>query len=313
MDIRQLQYMVALSETLHFGKAAQQMHIAQSAFSTQVARLERQIGAKLFDRSHNRVSLTPAGEAFLPRAIEILAQVDAAGHVARSTQAFHHDRLVIGMFAEAAGELTPLIIAAFRGAFPEVKLHFQELSMVNQIEALADDTVDVAFIRTPVEDPRVAVHELFAEPRWAVMASNHELAELDEITVTQLADQPFAVASPDAPDAWRGYWSLDDVRGEPGRVGTYVTNVPESLNAVAYQGAVDTFPGSATRMMRSPGVVYRRLVDGTPTFSAVATRVNENRTHVATFTRIAQQLAKTSLSVVPEATLTTDVNGTEQK
>lgn len=301
MEMRQLQYLVALADTLHFGKAAQRMHIAQSAFSGQIARLEREIGAQLFLRANNRVNLTPAGEAFLPRAIEILAQVDRAGAEARTTQAAVQEHLTIGLFADAAGELTPLIIAAFRGALPDVDVRFQELSMVDQIDALANEKVDVAFVRTPVVDSRVEVHELFAEPRFAALGAQHELADFDAVTVEQLADEPFAVASPDAPSAWSGFWSMDDVRGEPGRVGAYVTNVSESLSAVAYQGAVDTFPGAAARMLRYPGVVYRPLIDGSYAPVAVANRRNDQRHHVATFTRIALRLAQSSLGVVPGA------------
>ncbi len=308
MEMRQLQYVVVLAETLHFGKAAQRMHIAQSAFSGQIARLEREIGAQLFDRTNNRVTVTSAGQAFLPRAIEILAQIDEAGAEARTTQAALQSQLTVGLFADAAGELTPLIIAAFRGAMPEVTIRFRELSMVDQIDALADERVDVAFVRTPVVDSRVDIHELFAEPRFAVLGENHELAALEAVTVEQLADQPFAVASPEAPSAWRGFWSMDDVRGEPGRVGAYVTNVSESLSAVAYQDAVDTFPGAAARMLRHPGVVYRPLLDGSYAAVAVATRRDDQRPHVATFTRIARHLALSSLSVVPGAVQPSDAS-----
>lgn len=301
MDIRQLQYMVVLAETLHFGRAAQRMHIAQSAFSTQIARLERQIGAPLFDRSANRVVLTPAGEVFLPRAQEILSQMADASHEARTLHTSSQQQLRIGLFCESAGELTPLIVSAFRSAMPEVQLSFQELSMVDQLEALATEKVDVAFIRSPMADSRVQLHELFAEPRLVGVRPDHRLAALDQVTTSDLIEEPFAVAAPEAPAQWRAYWSCDDVRGEPGRVAASVTNVPESLNAIAYQGAVDTFPGSTTRFLRFPGVVYRPIVDGTYSPIAVATRIDERRGHVEAFRRIAQQLAATSLSVVPDA------------
>jgi DNA-binding transcriptional LysR family regulator len=301
VDVRQLQYMTVLAETLHFGRAAQRMHIAQSAFSTHIARLERQIGAQLFDRSGNRVALTPAGEAFLPRAQAILSQMADASQEARLAHAAHQTHLRIGLFCESAGELTPLIVSAFRQAMPDVQLSFQELSMVNQVEALAAEKVDVAFIRSPMADARVQMHELFAEPRFVGLPSDHPLAALDRVTTSELIEEPFAVAAPEAPSHWRGYWAFDDVRGEPSRVAASVTNVPESLNAIAYQGAVDTFPGSATRFLRFPGVIFRPIADSSYSPIAVATRNDERRVHVEAFRRIAQQLATTSLSVVPDA------------
>jgi DNA-binding transcriptional LysR family regulator len=311
VDIRQLQYAIALSETLHFGRAAEAMHIAQSAFSTQIARLERQIGAQLFDRSANRVNLTPAGEAFILRAQEILAQVADASLEARLLHSAGQSQLRIGLFYESAGELTPLIVAAFRRAMPDVELSFHELTMVNQVEALANDDVDIAFIRSPIADKRVQLLELFAEPRYVGLPAGHALAGQDTIKTYDLVDEAFVVASPMAPPQWRGYWSFDDLRGGPGRVAASVTSVPESLNAIAYQGAVDTFPGSATRLHRAPGMVYRQISDGSYSPSALATRAGEHRKHVQAFRNVAQQLSVTSLNVVPEAVSVDDApNGT---
>lgn len=301
MDIRQLEYAIVLGETLHFGQAAQRMHIAQSAFSTQIARLERQVGAPLFDRSANRVSLTTAGETFLPRARRILADVAEASLEARAVTAASETHLRVGLFCESAGELTPLIISAYRRAMPGVVLTFRELSMVEQVEALANDVVDVEFIRPPVADSRVALHALFAEPRVAVVPPDHELAELTTVPTDLLLGQPFAVAAPEAPAKWRAYWSCDDERGEPGRVAAYVTSVQESLNAIAYAGAVDTFPMSASRFLTFPGVAYRSLEGGGYSVVAIAARRTDARPHVDAFIRLAQHLARTALPVVPGA------------
>lgn len=301
MDIRQLQYMTVLAETLHFGRAAQHMHIAPSAFSAQIARLERQIGAQLFDRSANRVTLTPAGEAFLPRAQAILNQVADASEEARILHGVGQKILRIGHFFDGAGELTPLVIEAFRRAMPGVELSFHELSMVDQVDSLAGEAVDIAFIRPPVIDARVQLHELYAQPRVVGLSTGHRLASLDYVSSSDLMDEAFAVPAPEAPPTWGAYWSCDDLRGSPGRVAASVRNVSECLHAIAYQGAIDTVPSSATRFLVFPGVVYRPLVDGSYSTVAVATRTGERRAHVEAFRRIAQQLAITSLSVVPDA------------
>lgn len=301
MDVRQLQYALALADTLHFGRAAQNMHIAQSAFSAQIARLERQVGAPLFDRSSNRVTVTPAGEAFLPRARAILTEVAAASVEAQVIHTSALEKLRVGLFCESAGELTPLIVAAVRDALPNVQLAFRELSMVDQVDALLTDKVDVAFMRAPIAHAGIDLVRLFSEPRYAAIGSTHELASHSSVTMDQLTDQPFAVAAPEAPAQWRAYWACDDVRGEPGRVAAQVTNVNESLNAIAYSGAVDTFPGAATRFLRFPGVTYRPLVDATFSTLAIACRRGDHRATVASFVHISQQLAATSLDVVPEA------------
>lgn len=301
MDVRQLEYMVTLADTLHFGRAAERMHIAQSAFSTHIARLERQIGAVLFDRSANRVILTPAGEAFLPRAKAILSDVAEASAEARVRHTTGSNHLTVGLFCDSAGELTPLMIDTFRRTMPDVQLSFTELSMINQLDAVVNGDVDIAFVRSPLADARLDFHGLFAEPRYVGLGIHHELAERSELQVLDLADQAFAVAAPEAPAQWRAYWSCDDLRGEPGRVAAFVTNVPESLNAIAYAGAVDTFPGSATRFLQFPGIVYRPLVDGTFSGVTLATRSSDHRPQVTAFRAVAAHLVESCLSVVPDA------------
>lgn len=301
MDVRQLEYVVTLADTLHFGRAAERMHIAQSAFSTHIARLERQIGAVLFDRTANRVSLTPAGQAFLPRAQAILADIGEASAEARLRHTAGNNHLTIGLFCDSAGELTPLMVEAFRRAMPEAQLSFAELSMVNQLDAVVNGDVDVAFVRSPLVDARLDFDGLFAEPRYVGMSVHHDLANKDAVSVVELADQAFAVAAPDAPAQWRAYWSCEDLRGEPGRVAAFVTTVAESLNAITYAGAVDTFPGSATRFLRFPGIVYRPLTDATYSGVTLATRASDHRPQVTAFRAVARHLAETSLSVVPDA------------
>lgn len=301
MEIRQLEYMAVLADTLHFGRAARQMHITQPGFSMQIARLERQVGAQLFDRSANRVRLTPAGEAFLPRAHAILSQVADASEEARTLHIMQEQHLRVGLFCEGAGELTPLIVSAFRRAMPDVELSFHDLSMVDQVEALASEQVDVALIRMPVLDTRVQLHELFAQPRVVALPTEHRLASRERVSCSDLLDEAFVVATPDAPPQWGAYWSFDDLRGEPGRMVASMKNVSECLHAVAYLGAIDTVPSSVTRFYRFPGVVYRPIVDGSYSPIAVAARAGERHAHVETFRHVAQQLASTSLSVVPDA------------
>ncbi|RBP67812.1 DNA-binding transcriptional LysR family regulator [Brevibacterium sanguinis] len=301
MDIRQIEYAVTLADTLHFGRAAARVYIAQSAFSTQIARLEKEIGAQLFDRTANRVAITPAGELFLDRARTILEQIKSASEDAAALQTMRERQLRVGLFHDAAGELTPLIVSAYRQAFPEVELSFCELTMIDQVDAVAEGTVDVAFLRTPLHDSRIRVAGLFAEPRYVGLSEGHRLASRSEVAIEDLIDERFVMASPRAPEPWRGYWAFDDLRGGPSRVATTVARVWDSMTAIAYQNAVDTFPGSATRLYQAAGMVYRPIKDGTYATSAVATRNRNCPAHVDAFLQVALQLSQTALSAVPGA------------
>jgi|GEM_PF-827316 len=306
MEIRHLEYAVVLAETLHFGRAAERVYIGQSAFSTHIARLEKEVGALLFDRSANRVRLTVAGENFVKRAEKILEDLSAASLEAQTLQKPKQQELTVGLFHESAGELTPLIINAYQRAIPNIRLGFRRLTMTDQLEAVAEGDVDVAFLRTPIEDNRLSLVPLFSEPRFVGLAENHKLAQQPEILVSDLLDEEFALASPQAPGTWRRYWALDDLRGEPSRVATTVTTVWDSVTAIAFQNAVDTFPQSATRMHQIPGMVYRKIVDGTYSTSVIATRKGALPAHVEAFIQIALQLAQTSSDVVEGAVAIVD-------
>ncbi|TDD39097.1 LysR family transcriptional regulator [Saccharopolyspora elongata] len=301
MEIRQLRYVVRLAETLHFGRAAQLEHIAQSAFSGHIAKLERDLDVKLFDRSHHRVALTPAGVAFVERAEEILAQVAGAAAEAKSLAPRHEEVLRVGIFAEGAGELTPVILSVYRELQPDVRLEFTELSMVDQLEKLVSNEVDVAFVRAPFDDERISLRPIFSEPRVAAVPHHHPLADAGEISVTDLLDEPFAAAGTGAPAGWSSYWSCDDHRGARGRVATHVRSIGECLMAISCLGAVDTFPQTAARLFHHAGVSYVPVPDAAPSTVTAAMRNNDLRPHVRAFDRAVQHAVRNHLDLVPNA------------
>ncbi|GAA3743309.1 DNA-binding transcriptional LysR family regulator [Spinactinospora alkalitolerans] len=301
MEVRQLRYVVRLAETLHFGRAAQLEHIAQSAFSGHVARLERELGVRLFDRSHHRVALTPAGAAFVERAEQMLTQLADAAAEARAQAMPEQEVLRVGTFAEAAGELMPIILSLYRELRPDVRLEFTELSMVDQLEKLVSEEVDVAVVRAPFEDDRIALRPIFSEPRVAVLPRQHPLADAESMSVDDLLDEPFAAADTGAPAGWASYWTCDDRRGEPGRVATHVRSVGEGLMAISCLGAVDTFPQTAARLFRHSGVAYVPLPDATPSTINAATRQKDTRPHVQAFHLAVKHAIDGHLDVVPEA------------
>lgn len=299
MDLRQLRYAVTLAETLSFTRAAERQHITQSTFSEQIARLEREVGARLFERSSRRVALTPAGAVFVERAARVLAEMDATAAEVREIHRGATGSLRVGVFAEGAGELTPLIVEQFRRAAPDVGVSFVELDVPSQVTALVDREVDVAIVRPPIVDDRLVIEELFHEPRAAALPDGHPLSDEATLSVADLLDDP-VIAAP-TPERWGPFWSCDEERGEPGRVAATVSSIAESLAAVAYLGAVDTVPASAARHFRYPGVRYVPLTDARPAAVAIARRRDEGGVPVRTFCEAAAVVARRSLRVVPGA------------
>ncbi|WP_341976039.1 LysR substrate-binding domain-containing protein [Microbacterium sp. LWO13-1.2] len=302
MELRQLRYFARVADTLHFGRAADKEFVAQSVISAQIANLEKELGFRLFDRNSHRVSLTPAGEVFLVDVEHTLTVLGLAVDQARDVAAGRTKKLRVGVFGEGAGPLTHLILSAFRAAEPDADLHYVELTMTNQLSALADGEVDVALLRLPVSDERFTVEPLFAEPRVAVVPAGDELAAADSLVVGDLLDRPFAVAAAGTPSAWRSYWSFDAQRGERSRVGGEVRSILESLATVAYGNAVDTFPSTAAVLFPHPGVSYVPLRDAEPSSLALVSDARPSSEDLINrFREVAANIVDHYLHLVPGA------------
>jgi hypothetical protein len=178
---------------------------------------------------------------------------------------------------------------------------FTELSMTNQVQALISGKVDAALVRLPICDPRLELDVMFDEPRVAAVPANHEMANASILTISDLIEQPFAVAGEGAPIEWAAYWSLGSERHEACRIGAYVQSIPESLAAVAYGGAFDTFPLTATRLFSHPGVRYVPLADAPRSSLALATLAGNRSPSVRSLRRCVAETLESSLSCIPEA------------
>ncbi|GAA3776522.1 LysR family transcriptional regulator [Microbacterium kribbense] len=302
MELRQLRYFVRVAETLHFGRAAAKEFVSQSVISTQIQSLETELGFRLFERSSHHVSLTPAGAVFLKEVEQTLAALGSAVSGARDVARGTLRRLRVGTFAEGAGPLTHLIFSAFRDAAVDVELQYVELSMVNQLDAVRNGDVDVALLRLPVTDASLHVEPLYAEPRVAVVPADDELASAASLSVEDLIDRPFAVAAEGAPVDWRSYWSFDDERGGLSRVGGEVRSVPESLAAVAYGHAVDTYPATAAAMFPHPGVRFIPLTDAELSSLAIVSVASADGDDAASrFREVASGIVDQYLHLIPGA------------
>lgn len=302
MELRQLRYFARVADTLHFGRAAEKEFVTQSVISTQIASLEKELGFRLFDRSSNRVTLTPAGAALLTDVERTLRSLGQAVSQARNIAMSPQRRLRVGIFGEGAGPLTHLILSAFRVEASGVDIQFVELSMVNQLDAVREGEVDVALLRLPISDERLDVYPLFAEPRVAAVPAEDDLADAPALSVEDLLDRPFAVAADGAPTEWRSYWSFDAQRGGSGRVAGEVRSVQESLAAIAYSRAVDTFPSTAADMFSHPGVRYVPMTDAEPSSLAIVSAASGSQDDVLRhFRAVAAEVVATHLSLVPGA------------
>jgi DNA-binding transcriptional LysR family regulator len=191
LDVRRLQYFLAVAETLHFRKAAEQLNVAQPALSQQIRRLEEDLGCPLLTRNRRGVALTPAGQALLESGRRALVQLAHAEDAARRTAAQQVALLRIGFLNPAAFAVVPQLLQRMRDEHPEVFLVLREGASAQLLEEVRLGQLDVAFVRGPVTHPGVRIEVLRREPLIAVLPSKHRLARRKRVPLAELAEEPF--------------------------------------------------------------------------------------------------------------------------
>ncbi|HWU03591.1 MAG TPA: LysR substrate-binding domain-containing protein [Novosphingobium sp.] len=195
IDIRQLRYFTALAETLHFGRAAQRLHVTQPPLSRQIAALEQDLGVRLVERHSRRARLTPAGERFLADARGVLAGLDQACRNARAVDAGAMGELAVGFMMHAAYGVMPGLARRYMAQWPDVRLTLREMVPSALVEGVASGALDagITFETAPVRG--MNTHVIHREALCLVAPAGHRLATLPDIGAEDLAGQPF-IASP---------------------------------------------------------------------------------------------------------------------
>ncbi|QES42987.1 LysR family transcriptional regulator [Streptomyces venezuelae] len=188
MELRQLEYFVAVAEEENFTRAAERVHISQSGVSAQIRQLEHDLGTSLFDRSGRSTRLTPAGRAALRHARSALAAVDAVRQAVDEVNGLIRGRLVVGMVT--ACTVTPLFdaLSAFHHHHPGVEITLLEDTSDRLMERLRAGTADLALISTAgTPPPTLETYEIIREPLVAAMPATHPLCAHPEVTLADLA------------------------------------------------------------------------------------------------------------------------------
>jgi DNA-binding transcriptional LysR family regulator len=192
VELRHLRYFRAVAEELHFGRAAERLHMAQPPLSQQILQLERELGVTLLVRSTRKVELTPAGEAYLKQVVAILDAVDEAGAQARRIAEGVEGHLAIGCVGSATYSLLPRLVRALRDELPGVDVSVRgEMLAPAQIAALLTGEIDLALLRPPVEQPGVLVETVRRDRLLVALPEGHALATRDDLSVSDLRDEEF--------------------------------------------------------------------------------------------------------------------------
>lgn len=193
MELQQLRYVVAVAETGSFTKAARRCLVVQSALSHQIARLERELGARLFDRTSRSVRLTAAGTAFLPSARQCLDFAERAVAEVAAAVGEVRGRVVVGVIPTVAAVDLPAALKVFRERYPQVRVALRMLPSHELVDQVRQGMLDLAFLGLPlgVRPEGVRGRELARDDHVAVVAPDHPLAGQAETDLRTLAEELF--------------------------------------------------------------------------------------------------------------------------
>jgi DNA-binding transcriptional LysR family regulator len=271
MELRHLRYFLAVAESLHFGRAAQRLRIAQPSLSQQIRLLESELDTKLFERSKKRVTLTESGQLFLEESRLILEHADRAALNARTGKRRETGQVRVGFDYWIDWTKLGEAVRRFDKAHPTVHVQLFSMSSAQEIAALHEARIDVGLVRPPVSDPRLSSEDLLAESFVVALAENHRLAGHKRIALTALRDEPFITPERERlPTLYELTFRLFHDAGFvpkvhhevdfPGMVlglvgkGIGISLVPLSASSSAYPGV------RFVRLQRSPPILETSLV-----------------------------------------------------
>jgi DNA-binding transcriptional LysR family regulator len=268
MELRHLRYFVAVAENLHFGRAAEQLHISQPPLTRQIQQLEEDLGVTLFTRNNRRVALTSVGAQFLAEAKPLLAQFDTLKVHIGDTAAGRTGKLAIGFISVADYHVLPTLLREFQSRFPSVTLNLREATTDLQLDALRTGEIDIGIVLAPLTDPILHFQPLFKEELVAVLpAMKHDeraprLAK--SIAVGALAEQPFVMfPRHSAPGLYDAILETCALAGFAPRVAQEAIQMQTIISLVSVGMGVALVPASLTNLGRA-GVTYRPLKEKSP-------------------------------------------------
>jgi DNA-binding transcriptional LysR family regulator len=261
----QLRYFIAVAEELHFGKAAERLHIAQPPLSQQIKQLEVELGVTLFHRKNKKqTQLTEAGKVFLQEAYQLLMQLEKSIALTQRIGRGQTGQLRIGFTSLAIYDLLPLILRQFREQFPEVELVLLELTTSQQEQALRDSLIHVGFAHPPLEDDTLSYRCIHRESLVVALSSTHLLAQEEHISVLSLHSEPLIIFPRYlAPGLYDRIMSIFEQRNFKPNITQQAIQMQTIIGLVSAGMGVAIVPSSLQNLQRS-GVAYRPILEEVP-------------------------------------------------
>ncbi|MEU9409356.1 LysR substrate-binding domain-containing protein [Streptomyces sp. NPDC048281] len=274
LELRLVRYFTVVAEELHFGRAADALHLAQPSLSRQIRRLERELGVRLLDRTPRGTRLTEAGETFLPQARELLRTAARAAASARSAAA--HVPFTVGYTTHQI--VTPAV-RELRHRHPEADVRTLHVDWSEPRAALLDHRVDVVVTRFLFVADGLDITVLYDEPRVLLVPLGHRLAGRESVALADFADEPLA-----------RFTGSDRIGATPPghtNLGAVVETLEDKLELVASGEVVSLAPAGFRGNLR-PDIVVVPIEDAVPLQVVLATRAGDRHALFPAFRRAAE-------------------------
>lgn len=270
-ELRYLRSFLLLAEEMHFGRAAKRLFLTQPALSAQIARLESDIGVRLFERSHRRIELTDSGRALLDPAREAIRLADDGVQLAIQASTADAGVIDVAYAPAAAYDVLPWLLRDWTRDYPSITLQLREMTTGQQVPALVGRDLQVGIVQSQFDHPRLSRRVIRRDPAIVALPESHPLAARDRIGVSELANERLMVLPRTTAPAFHTLFDttfddrqapvLDDVHG----------GLPRIMAMVAAGHGIGLTHAGLTAW-RPPGVVFVPLATTMTIDTAVAWR-----------------------------------------
>ncbi len=262
MELHQLRYALAIADQGNFTRAALVSNVAQPSLSQQIAKLEDELGHKLFHRLGRRAVPTEAGVTFLARARRILLDVEDAAKEIRDDPSLGR-RITVGAVPTLAPYLLPPLLDRSRTAFPNLEVFTLEAFRVELVEAVLSGDLDFALVSMPLRDARLSIEPIFSEPLLLAVGKHHRLAKQSEVHATDLADETFVMMGVGSTLAAQVQRFCGDHDFEP-KIGYRCSQIATLKAFVGHGMGIAILPQTARNVNDKRTLIYRELSGRAP-------------------------------------------------
>lgn len=265
MNFRALQYFVKLAELKHFSRAAEACFVSQPTLSTQIRKLEDELGVSLVERAPRKIMLTPIGEDIAHRARHILRDIEHIKTAARCSKDPATGTIRLGIFPTLAPYLLPHVIPGIRKRFPELGLQLTEEKTEEILKMLDQGRLDAGLLSLPVEDHGLEIEVLFEEPFVTAMPSSHPLSDKKVIRLKDLEGEELLLLE-EGHCLRQHALAVCELAGAHERVDFHATSMETLRQMVAANAGVTLMPVLAVKppIAPTPNITLRPFAEPAP-------------------------------------------------